>query len=324
MAASFVLFVIGLGLLLGGGDSLVRGAASIGRSLGIPPLAIGLTVVAFGTSAPELVVATTGSIKGYGGVAFGNTVGASIVNLSMILGLTAMFRPLEVNPTVITRELPMLLLAMIAALIMANDEWLGIGPNRLDRDDGLILMLLFCVFLYYTVMSLRQAPRDQFIQEARLVGWRVRAKAITMQVGLVMLGLVGLGFGGNLLVSAAVEIAGQLGMTPAAIALTIVSIGTTMPELLTSLIAARKGQTDLAVGNVVGSNIFNILLVLGVASTLAPFDVPDRGPFSLLIASVLTMVLMVLIFTRASRITRTEGAILLLLFGAYMYWVVVF
>lgn len=314
-------FLAGLILLLGGGDALVRGGAAIARSLGVPSVVVGLTVVAFGTSAPEFVVAVTGAATGAGGVAFGNVVGANVVNIAFILGLTATIRPLEVHPTVITRELPMLLLAMSAALVLSLDEFLDGGVNRLTRGDGLILCLLFGVFVYYTVITLRQTKRDPFIAEARRIGWKLRIRAMSIPIALIITGLVGLGIGGNLLVEAAVGIAQHLGMTPAAIGLTIVAIGTTFPELATSLLAARKGEADLAIGNVVGSNLFNILLVLGVATTIAPIDVPVRGPVSLAIGTGLTFFLILLVYTGKQRIRRGEGVLLLSVFLGYMLWI---
>ncbi len=316
-----VQFLGGLMLLLGGGEALVRGGAAIARSLGVPAVVVGLTVVAFGTSAPEFVVAVTGAATGAGGVAFGNVVGANVINIAFILGLTATIRPLSVHPTIITREIPMLLLATTAALVLSLDQYLDGSTNRLARGDGLILCLLFGVFLYYTVMTLRQTGRDMFVAEARAVGWKLRVKAMSIPVGLVVAGLAGLGIGGHLLVEAAVGIAQRLGMTPAAIGLTVVAIGTTIPELATSLLAARKGEDDLAVGNLVGSNIFNILFVLGVATTVAPIDVPDRGPVSLIIATGLTVLLILLVYTGTLRITRAEGVLLLSVFIGYMAWV---
>ena len=318
-------FIGGLLLLLGGGESLVRGAATIARSLGVPAVVVGLTVVAFGTSAPELVVAVTGSLTGAGGIAFGNVVGANIINIAFILGLTATIMPLKVHPTIITREIPMLLLAMCAALVLSLDQLLDGTPNQLQRSDGLILCLLFGVFLYYTVMALRRTEKspeqDAFVEQAREIGWLLRVQAFMLPTGLVLAGLAGLGIGGNLLVDAAVSIAEQMGMTPAAIGLTIVAIGTTFPELATSLLAARKGEADLAIGNVVGSNIFNILLVLGVASTVAPIDVPARGPVTLSLGTGLTVLLIILVHTGRMRIRRIEGLLLLGVFLAYLAWI---
>lgn len=317
-----VQFLGGLLLLLAGGDSLVRGAAIIARNLGVPSVVVGMTVVAFGTSTPELVIAVTGAATGAGGVAFGNLVGASVVNIVFILGLTATIFPLVVHPTIVTREIPMLALAVGAAWILSLDQVLDGGVNRISRGDGLILCLLFGVFLYYTAMALRKNRDDVFVAEARTVGRRSRARTLALPVGLVLLGLAGLGIGGNLVVGAAVDIAASFGMSQALIGMTIVAVGTTIPELATSLLAARRGEADLAVGNIVGSNIFNLLFVLGVATALNPIDVPDRGPASLAIALGAALLLLILINVGQFSLRRRDGIVLLLAFGAYLAWAV--
>ena len=315
-------FLGGLLLLLGGGDALVRGAASIARNLGVPSVVVGLTVVAFGTSAPEFVIAVTGSVSGAGAVAFGNLVGASIINIALILGITALIHPLAVNPTIVTREIPMLVLAVSAAWILSLDQVLDGGNNQLARGDGLVLCLLFGVFLYYTVMALRKSRGDAFVEEAKAYGLMLRIRSFALPLGLLLLGLVGLGIGGSLLVDAAVGIAAQLGMSQALIGLTIVAIGTTFPELATSLLAARRGEADLAVGNIVGSNIFNLLLVLGVASAITPIDVPTRGPASLSLGLGAALLLLVLIYLGGLSLKRRDGFVLLLFFLGYGAWAI--
>ena len=310
--------------MLAGGDALVRGAAAIARNLGVPPVVVGLTVVAFGTSAPELVVAITSSASGAGGIAFGNVVGASVINIALILGLTAVIHPLAVTPTIVTRELPMLALAASAVIVLSMDQWLDTQPNRLARGDGLMLCLLFGVFLYYTVMALARQKADNFVREARDFGWIPRVRSMAIPVGLLLLGLVGLGLGGNLLVSSAVAIADRFGMSQALIGLTIVAIGTTLPELATSLLAARRGEADLAVGNIVGSNIFNTLLVLGVASSISPIEVPARGLPSLGIGLGAGLLLLVLIHLGGLNLKRRDGFVLLALFAIYMITMVTY
>jgi cation:H+ antiporter len=317
-------FVGGLLLLLAGGDALVRGSASIARNMGVPPVVVGLTVVAFGTSAPEFVVAVTSAASDAGGIAFGNVVGASIINVVLILGLTAVIHPLAVTPTIVTRELPMLVLAISAAFVLSLDQYLDSTPNRLARSDGLILCLLFGVFLYYTIMALRRLKADNFVQEAREFGGTLPVKSMVTPVVLVLLGLAGLGLGGNLLVTSAVDIADRFGMSQAMIGLTIVALGTTLPELATSLLAARRGEADLAIGNIVGSNIFNILLVLGVASAITPIQVPARGPLSLAIGLGAAILLLGLINLGGLSLKRRDGFILLSFFAIYLVSMVVF
>ena len=320
MLLTVLLFLLGLALLIAGGEALVRGAAAIARGAGVPPVAVGLTVVAFGTSAPEFVVAVTGSLTGAGGVSFGNVVGANIANIALILGATALIMPLAVNATVVTREIPMAGLAILATVVLSFDSALGSGPDRLTRGDGLMLLLLFCVFVYYNVRALRGGERDAFVEAAHNVGWRVRVRTLALPAGLAAGGLAGLAVGGNLLVDNAVRMASALGMTPAAIGLTIVSVGTTMPELTTSLLAVRKGESDLAVGNIVGSNIFNVLAVLGTAAAIAPIEVSSRGRIALLIATGLTLLLLVLCTSHKNRVIRPDGVLLLAVFASYMAW----
>ena len=321
MLLTAFLFLLGLVLLVGGGESLVRGAAAIAHSVGVPPLSVGLVVVGFGTSAPEFFIAVTGAASGAAEVSFGNVVGAVIVNIALILGATALFRPLSVNAIVVTREIPMASLAIVATVILSFDALLGGGIDRLTRGDGLILLLLFCLFLYYTVRGLRNAPRDEFVRAAQKVGWRLRARSLASPAGFICLGLFGLIVGGNLLVDSAVKIAGAAGMTPAAIGLTIVAIGTTMPELTTALLAVRRGESDLAVGGIVGSNIFNTLAVLGTAAVISPIEVSARGQIALLIATGLTLLLIVFSATQKKTLIRPEGLFLIGVFAAYMAWV---
>ena len=320
MLAAVFLFLLGLAFLIGGGEALVRGAATIARAAGVPPVVVGLTIVAFGTSSPEFVVAVTGALTGAEGVSFGNVVGANILNITLILGLTASLMPLSVSTSVVVREIPMASLAMLAALILAIDALLGSGPDRLDRGDGLILLLLFGVFLYYTIGTLLDSRSDSLARASRELGGSIRFRILMAPVALALSGLVSLAIGGSLLVDNAVTIAAALGMTHAAIGLTIVSIGTTMPELTVVLLAVWKRESDLAVGNIIGSNIFNVLAVLGTAAVITPIDVTVHAQIALVIATGLTLLLIVLSATHKRTIIRHEGLLLLAAFLAYMAW----
>ena len=315
-----LLFLLGLVVLIGGGEALIRGAATIAKSAGVPPVAVGLTVVAFGTSSPEFVVAITASLSGASGVSFGNVVGANIINISLILGVTALFIPLMVNTTIVTREIPMASVAILATAFLSFDAVLGGAPDQITRGDGLVLLLLFGVFVYYTANSLRVAKHDKFVQAAHEVGWQMRVQTIMRSVGLTVLGLVSMAIGGNLLVDNAIIIATALGMTQTVIGLTIVAIGTTMPELVASLLAVQKGEPDLAVGSIVGSNIFNLLAVLGTAAVINPIEVSMKGHIAILIATGLTLLLLVLCTTDKFKLVRREGVILLVIFASYMAW----
>lgn len=316
MTQDILILCGGLVLLVGGGDALVRGAASLAGRFGISPLVVGLTVVAFGTSAPELAVNVTAALSGSGELSFGNITGSNIANIGLVIGVTALFSPVGMHRAVITREIPMMTLASLVALVMGLDLKLGDGAARdaFGTADGLVLLLLFCVFVYYTVndaMRQRNVPKEE--QHPRV------SLSMGTSILFTLLGLAGLGLGGNVTVRAAVEVARALGMSEALIGMTIVAIGTSLPELVTSLVSVVRGETDLAVGNVVGSNIFNLLFVLGITSVIAPVPLPAGGQFDLVFVTVLSMILLPLARNPKQAIPRVGG---LLLFASYVGYLV--
>ncbi|MEC9486089.1 MAG: calcium/sodium antiporter [Prosthecochloris sp.] len=316
-----VLLVLGLGLLLGGGNFLVTGASALARTFGVPPLVIGLTVVAFGTSAPELSINLLGTLQGSGEISFGNIIGSNIANIGLILGLTALVRPLVIESVIISREIPMLILVSLFALIAGNDLFLRSSPNVYDRSDGLVFLMLFGVFMYYTIGDVIRKKQDPLVEEAEAFaggkGLRDTMINFTMFAG----GLGALVFGGKLSVDAAVDIAAALEVPEVIIGLTVVALGTSLPELATSLIATFQGKNDIAVGNVVGSNIFNLLLVNGTCSSISPIDVPATGGLiDLLMMMLLTLFLLPMSITHGRKIVRWEGALLLLLYLSYNAW----
>ncbi len=322
MLLGSVLLVAGLVLLIGGAEWLVRGVSGLARAMGVSPLIIGLTVVAFGTSTPELVVNTIAALKGQTDLAYGNLIGACAINIGFVLALTAVIRPLRVQTSIITRDLPMLLLGVAALVVLSEDSFLGTGTSdRLDRSDGLILLLLFCVFLYYNVMDvLRRPAADPFVVE---VGEAVAThpppvRPVWVYAAWTGAGLVGVGLGGRMCVSGAVQIAHALGVPEVIIGLTLVSLGTTAPELATGILAARRGQGDIAIGNVVGSNIFNLLFIAGLVATINPMPIPSGGQFDLLFMAGLSAILLPIAISGQRRILRVEGVALLGLYGAYL------
>jgi len=315
-----VLLLAGLALLLGGGDLLVRGAAGIARGLGVSPLAIGLTVVAFGTSAPELAVNLIAALQGSAGLSFGNVVGSNIANLGLILGLTACVRPLDIQGSVILREIPLMILATVATLVMALDPALRGQTAALDRTDGILLLLLFGLFLYAVVLDVLRQRRDPLLKEAAELPVARSRRKILADALMVLGGLFGLAFGGDLLVGAATNIARTLGMSDAVIGLTIVAVGTSLPELATSALAARRKETDIAVGNLVGSNIFNLLFVLATTCTIAPLELPGSGALDLGAALGISLLLLPMAITGRRVLSRAEGAVLLALWVAFTSW----
>jgi cation:H+ antiporter len=302
--------LVGFAALLAGAGLLVRGSSKIAAGFGVPPVVIGLTLVAYGTSAPEFAVSAAASLEGAGEIALGNVTGSNIANIGLILGLASLVRPLEVESTLIRREAPLLVLLSLAVPLL----FLG---GCLERWAG---MLLFAGGIGFTWWSLASARSDA----ARPTRERLGARGWLLNLLFVGAGLVGLFFGGRWLVSGAVELAGRLGVGERVIGLTVVAVGTSLPELATSLVAAVKGESDIAVGNIVGSNLFNLLFVLGGAATLAPLSVGVRWPGvwpDFLVALVFAAILWP--FARSERrLERWEGGVLLALYAAFVAFTV--
>jgi cation:H+ antiporter len=315
------ILLVGLVFLMGGGELLVRGASSLARSLGVSPLAIGLTVVAFGTSAPELAVNIRAAIANSGSLAFGNIFGSNMANIGLIVAMAALITPLPIKNIIVRRELPMMLLSLVAAAAMAFDIELGETRNEFTRSDGLVLLLFFVIFMYYTVGDLlrerteeREANGNAGSRDSQQTG-RVARDALTAMVGL--LALLG---GARATVGSAVELARVLEIPEAVIGLTMVSIGTSLPELVAAMTALRRKQLDIAVGGVVGSNIFNTLLVMGVTATIRPIEIPAGGHLDLLVTMVLSLILLLNARSHKQLIIRTEGGLLLAVYLSYMLW----
>jgi len=310
----------GLVVLLVGGEALVRGATSLARTFGVSSMVIGMTVVAFGTSAPELGVNVTAALNGRTAITFGNVVGSNIANIGLILGLTAIFRPLQIHRSIVTREIPVMLAATAGMILLGSDWLFRRTPNVIDSLDGILLLFGFAVFLVLTGRSALRSRRDDlFIQEAKQEQEQhipVRWKLASLLTGL---GLAGVLLGSHWTVKGATQVAQSLGMSETVIGLTIVAIGTSLPELTTSLFAVLKGHADLSIGNIIGSNVFNLLFILGVSSSIHSVFIPAQGGIDLLMLAVFSVIL--LPFASSQRkLTRTEGLILLIGYMAYMLW----
>jgi cation:H+ antiporter len=320
MGISILILVVGMILLIGGADWLVRGVAALAAEAGVSQLIIGLTVVAFGTSTPELVVNTISAWHGQTDLAFGNLVGSCSINVGFVLALTAIIRPLKVEPSIITREIPMMLLGVASLVVMSSDITLNhADADVLSRGDGLILLLLFCVFLYYIFMGARtRREGDAFVAQSGAEMARRKDRPIYVDVLMTLAGLVGVGAGGRMTVSGAVSVAHAMGISETIIGLTIISFGTTLPELTTSLLAARRGHADIAIGNVIGSNIYNLLCVGGIVATVHPIHLPDGGKLDLLVMALLCASMLPIAIRGPRKITRAEGALLLCTYMAYV------
>ena len=297
------LLLIGFLVLIKGADWLVIGASSLARKHNVSDLAIGLTVVAFGTSAPEMVVNVFSAIQGHQDIAFGNVIGSNNFNLFVILGIAGLIAPIAVQSSTVYREIPLSLLAVILLFFLANDFFLS-DKLLLSRIDGLILLAMFALFLFYVKNQVGKdikEPEEPHKQYTNLRIW-----------GLILAGLTGLVAGGRLVVDNAINIATDFGISEKIIGLTIVAAGTSLPELATSVVAAVKKNNDIAVGNIIGSNIFNIFLILGVSSLINPlkYDRSFNGDIYFLAAG--SVVLFILMFTgRRKKLARWEAAILL-------------
>jgi len=315
----WLILLIGLTVLLSGGEALVRGATSLARTLGISSLVIGMTVVAFGTSAPELAVNLAAAWKGASGITFGNVVGSNIANIGLILGLAAITKPLEIHRSLVTRGIPIMLIVTAGTILLGSDWLFRKAPDSFSRLDGILLLAGFVAFLGLAVRSALQTRRDDcFVQEASEEEKRRPVQWVFAWV-LTGLGLAGVLLGSHWTVKGATQVAQSLGISQVVIGLTIVAIGTSLPELTTSIVASRKGHADLAIGNVVGSNVFNLLLVLGAASTIRPVAIPEGGRADLLMLAVFSAILLPFA-SRQRKLTSTEGLVLLLGYVAYMLW----
>jgi cation:H+ antiporter len=309
MAIDLLLLLVGLALLLGGGEFVVRGATGLAQSLGVAPLVIGLTVVAFGTSAPEMAVNVIAAWQDKGDISFGNIIGSNMANIGLIVGCTAILRPILITGVVIAREIPMMLLATTAAIIMGFDTVLGVGPDYYDRADGLLLLMLFLVFLYYTVGDfVRQRAESDANGMLDDTLTRAASSGVPRSLAITGLGLLALIGGADITVDAAVNLARALGVSDVVIGLTVLAVGTSLPELVASVVATMRGHAELAVGNVVGSNIFNLLLVMGVTSVVRPVPVPAGGPLDLLVVALLSLILFLGSTSRTSSGARTRSS----------------
>ncbi len=303
------MLVGGLVLILAGANVLTDGSASVARRWGVSDLVIGLTVVAFGTSAPELVISLLSAIDGSGELAIGNVVGSNIFNILMIIGVTAMIRPIKVEKSLMTSDIPLVIVSSLALLAMGSGPWLGDSSLReIGRIGGILLLLFFAIFMRYTFAQARQTPvpadpQTEKTPKKEMPVW----KAAVWIAG----GLCGLVFGGNWFVEGASGIARSLGVSDAVIGLTIVAAGTSLPELATSIVSAVKGHSGMAVGNVIGSNIFNIFMVLGVSATVTPLQFGKITETDLLVLTAASLLFWLFgWFFRERTFTRTEGAIL--------------
>jgi len=316
----FLLLAIGVTLLLVGGTLLVRGASGIARSLNVRTMIIGLTVVAFGTSTPELVVNITGALRGETDLAFGNAVGSNLANFGLVLGLAALLSPIYLQGQVVRREVPFLLLVTAILLVMAWDAPLSGTTPLLDRGDAIILFLLFTVFVYFMIRDVVQDHGDPVFAEAENFPVASKRSSYAINTVLVGAGTVLLVYGGTLTIEQGAIIANEMQVPQVVIGMFVVAVGTSLPELVTSAIAAYNDETDLALGNIVGSNIFNSLVVLPAAGIIEPLPIPAGGDLDLAVGFAFVLVVIPLFVFSGARLGRRAGAALVTAYFIYMLY----
>ncbi|MBY0538364.1 calcium/sodium antiporter [Patescibacteria group bacterium] len=320
MFITIVLFVVGFIILVKGADMLVSGASSLAARLGVSALVIGLTIVAFGTSAPELIVNLLASLQGNTDIAIGNILGSNIVNILLILGICAVMYPLSVGKGTTWKEIPFALLAVVMLGCLALDQMLGGAESSLiSFGDGLVLIGFFAIFLYY-IFSIAKEDAGQ-MESVKTDA--VPAQSLVRSVTLIAIGLSGLVIGGKWIVDGAVFFATALGVSESLIGLTIVAVGTSLPELATSVAAVYRRNIDIAVGNIVGSNIFNIFWILGVSAVITPLPFSEQFTIDLLVTFGATLLLFLVLFVgRKHTIERWQGVLFIVLYVAYVAYLI--
>ncbi|MBR5485106.1 MAG: calcium/sodium antiporter [Oscillospiraceae bacterium] len=315
---SYLLLVVGFFFLIKGADWFVDGSSGVARRFGIPSVVIGLTIVAFGTSAPEAAVSITAALNGDNGIAVGNVLGSNIFNLLMVIGVTALLNPCKVDSGIIARDFPFSILISAVLLVLGIDTFWGRGEmNVISRGDGMILLFFMAIFVAYTIrgaMDPERKPEPRDAMEPK--------PQVTKCLGLIVIGIAGIVLGGQLVVESATAIAISFGISQTLIGLTIVAMGTSLPELVTSAVAAKKGESDIAIGNVVGSNIFNILFVLGLSSAITPVPYSMLSVYDTAVVIAVSLLIYLLCYTKR-QVSRVEGAISVLAYFAYMAYIIV-
>ncbi|MCB1194869.1 calcium/sodium antiporter [bacterium] len=316
MAVCIAIICVGFLCLIKGADLLVSGSSALAKRLGISDLIIGLTIVAFGTSSPELIVNIVSSSKGNTEIAIGNILGSNIFNIFLILGVSSLIFPLTVTKGTVWKEIPFSLLAVIVLGVLANDSIFDrMECSLLTRSDGFILLCFFIIFLYY-IGSISKAEKNSQSAEPHSIN---TAKSLLK----IAIGFLALLFGGKLVVDNAVSLAGRLGVSQSLIGLTIVAAGTSLPELATSAVAAYRKNAEIAVGNIVGSNIFNIFFILSVSSLIKPLPIAQGSNCDILVLVGSSLLLFLFMFTGKRRLLdRWEGVVFIVLYLAYMIFLV--
>ena len=315
MVITYLLFALGIVFLVKGADWIVDSSSSLAKRLGVSSLIIGLTVVAFGTSLPELVVNLFAAFSGSGEIAFGNVIGSNIANVLLVLGIVVCFGAIKLKRETIRYEIPFALLAAFVLFILTGN--LFGAKEFLGRDDGLILLGLFGFFLYYIFLMAKKGNKDFDISTViDEQGWKIVLKMV--------FGLVAIYFGGKWVVGGAILIASQFGLSEFLVSVTVIAIGTSLPELVVSVVAVMKKNADLAVGNIIGSSVFNICWVLGIVPLISPLNIPANIGFDIFVMFLATLVLLIFMFAEdGHKLRRADGVLMLLFYILYIWYVFV-
>ncbi len=313
---NILLLILGLGLILAGANFLTDGAADLARRFRISEFIVGLTIIAIGTSTPELVVSVISALHGSGDMAVGNVVGSNVFNGLLILGVTALIAPVPLTSNNIEKDIPFGVLASVVLLVMCSDVLFGSDfSDNVGRDEGVVLLLLFIVFICYSIFSAERTAEAEDSAKAQ--------KPLWLTLVMIAGGLAGLVFGGNMFQTSATELARALGVSESVIAITLMAGGTSLPELAASVVSAVKGKPEMAMGNVLGSNITNIFLVAGASAAITPLSLGGITVVDLSVVLLASILLWLTAFTfRRRKIDRVEGVILLLLYAAYIWYVI--
>lgn len=318
---SFLILIIGFVLLIKGADIFVEGASSIAKRFNVPPMLIGLTIVAMGTSAPEAAVSVSSSLAGQNDMSIANVVGSNFFNILIVLGISAIIAKLPVEKNTIKKDTPFLLLISVLLII------LNLNGN-LSRIDGVIFLLLFVFFLINMIKcNMRQKNEDVSIEESAfdvdVIDIPIsKQESLPKTLIFCLIGIIGIVWGGDLVVDSATKIATQFGMSPNLVGLTIVAMGTSLPELVTSVIAVKKGETEIAIGNVIGSNIFNVLLVLGLAAAIHPIAVSSFALIDSIFMTLITLLLYIFI-RKDNNLNKIHGFIFIIIYIVYMGYTII-
>lgn len=316
-----LLLLVGLGLILAGANFLTDGSAAVAQRFRVPEFIIGLTIVAIGTSTPELVVSVLSAAAGNSDIAIGNVVGSNIFNVFVILGICALIRPLALTASNIRRDIPFGMAASLVLLAVTSDRFMGTGTaDKIGRLDGIVMLALYIGLMWFTIRSTKRSGAETGTSDTKNAK---KPAALWLSVVMIVGGLAGLVFGGEMFLKSATAIARSLGISESIIAITLVAGGTSLPELASSVVSLLKGKAEMALGNVIGSNIANILLILGVSATIHPLTMGGITLTDILMVVLSSLLLFVTAFTfRKKQIDRWEGAIFLAIYVAYIWYLI--